>query len=71
MYTTIHGLCLTLDLSTSFLEMKIGANQVAWEIGAAYRPRPLFGLHYASRNMLVHADACCMQAQWPSSYTFN
>lgn len=35
MYTTIHGLCLTLELSTSFLETKIGASQVAWKIGAA------------------------------------
>lgn len=35
MYTTIHGLCLTVELSTSFLETKIGASQVAWKIGAA------------------------------------
>lgn len=33
--------------------------------------RPLFGLHYVSHNMLVHADACRMHAQWSSSCTLN
>lgn len=43
-----------------FLETKIGASQVAWEIDAACR-LPARCLVYVTRHvMLVHADACRM-----------